>query len=449
MTAMAHGQLLLTYYGDDFTGSTDVMEALSVHGISTVLFLKPPGTEDLARFADCRAVGVAGLSRSQSPEWMDVNLPPVFESLRALGAPLCHYKVCSTFDSSPTHGNIGRAVELGKCVFQSACVPMIVGAPALRRYVAFGNLFATVEGETHRIDRHPTMSRHPVTPMDEGDLRRHFARQSELTAGLVDILALHAGGGLSRYEELRQAGTEVVFFDTLDTDSLREAGRAIWESRGEAPSFIAGSSGVEYALLEWWDRLGMLPPRPPPPAVAPVDRLLVVSGSCSPVTAMQIQWAARNGFTRVASDPVALVSGEEEFARVIAAASRILADGGSPIVYSAEGPNDVIPQAGGDGRFGQQLGERLGAIAGELLRNHGLRRTLIAGGDTSGHAGQALRIQALTMVAPVARGGPLCRIWSDDKAVDGSEILLKGGQVGEKSLFTDLLRGTSPNSATK
>src|SRR6187399_328819 len=104
---------LLSYYGDDLTGSTDVMEALSLGGVPTVLFLSIPNAGLLERFADCRAIGLAGTSRSETPEWMDENLKPAFAWLRSLDASVCHYKVCSTFDSAPNVGNIGRAIEIG------------------------------------------------------------------------------------------------------------------------------------------------------------------------------------------------------------------------------------------------------------------------------------------------------------------------------------------------
>jgi uncharacterized protein YgbK (DUF1537 family) len=156
-------RLLLSYYGDDLTCSPDVVEALSSGGVSTELFLRVPDNELLSSFADCRAVGLAGTSRSETPDWMDENLPAAFAWLKAQGASLCHYKVCSTFDSSPTVGSIGRAIEIGRHVFAQRAVPLIVGAPQLKRYTAFGNLFAAYRGETFRIDRHPVMSRHPVT----------------------------------------------------------------------------------------------------------------------------------------------------------------------------------------------------------------------------------------------------------------------------------------------
>src|SRR5689334_1501424 len=108
------GELLLSFYGDDFTGSTDVMEALASHGIETVLFTRKPSGDEFKPFAGYQAVGLAGTSRSQTPEWMDANLPGAFAWLKSLGARFCHYKVCSTFDSSPTVGSIGKAIDIGR-----------------------------------------------------------------------------------------------------------------------------------------------------------------------------------------------------------------------------------------------------------------------------------------------------------------------------------------------
>ena len=107
---------LLSFYGDDFTGSSDVMEAMASRGVRTVLFTRLPTPTELAPYADYEAIGLAGTSRSQSPAWMDENLPRVFAWLKQLGAAHCHYKVCSTFDSSPTVGSIGRAIDIGRAL---------------------------------------------------------------------------------------------------------------------------------------------------------------------------------------------------------------------------------------------------------------------------------------------------------------------------------------------
>lgn len=85
---------LLSFYGDDFTGSTDVMEALASRGVNTVLFTRIPTAEEFAPFANYSAMGLAGTSRSQTPDWMDENLPAIFAWLKSLEAKFCHYKVC-------------------------------------------------------------------------------------------------------------------------------------------------------------------------------------------------------------------------------------------------------------------------------------------------------------------------------------------------------------------
>ena len=174
------GDLFISYYGDDFTGSTDVMEALTTGGVETVLFTSIPGEKQLEKFKHCRAVGLAGISRSQTPEWMSEHLPAIFSWLWTLDARFCHYKTCSTFDSSPQKGSIGRALEIGLETFSQKRTAVVVGAPQLRRYTYFGNLFAAYRDEIYRIDRHPVMSRHPATPMHEADLVKHLSGQTNL-----------------------------------------------------------------------------------------------------------------------------------------------------------------------------------------------------------------------------------------------------------------------------
>ena len=278
---MIHGnKLLLAYYGDDFTGSTDVMEALTSNGIPCVLFLRLPTAEDLLEFKDFRAFGIAGMSRSKTPAWMDENLPSVFEHLKQLGAPIIHYKVCSTFNSSPTVGSIGRAIDLAFDVFGPSFVPLVVGAPVLRRFTIFGNHFATVDGVTHRLDRHPTMSCHPVTSMAEADLMRHLRQQTSRSIALFDILALRSRESAALFGETLKQKADIILFDVLDESSLEEIGRLIW-SNLNAPQFCVGSSGLEYSLISHWRSAGLLPRSPTvqplgsqPNIAGPVGKLL-------------------------------------------------------------------------------------------------------------------------------------------------------------------------------
>ena len=156
--------LVLCYYGDDFTGSTDVMESLSFAGVKTVLFMAPPTAEQFALFDGVRAVGVAGRTRSMSTQEMVRELVPVFTAFRELDTPIVHYKTSSTFDSSPEVGSIGQAIDLGLSVFGGPFVPLVVGAPVLKRYCVFGNLFARsgLDSDVFRLDRHSTMRHHPI-----------------------------------------------------------------------------------------------------------------------------------------------------------------------------------------------------------------------------------------------------------------------------------------------
>lgn len=430
---------LLAYYGDDLTGSTDVMEALELRGIRTVLFTSIPDATLMARFQNHRAFGIAGTSRSETPQWMDENLPAVFRWLDETGAALCHYKVCSTFDSAPHIGSIGRALDIGAAVFDQRCVPVVVGAPQLKRWTAFGNLFADFRGERFRIDRHPVMSRHPVTPMDEADLRLHLARQSDRTIGLVDCVALRQPRADEAFDAA-MSGSGVVLLDVVDAETQAQVGRQLWRCR-DRTRFIVGSSGVEYALaaeaaetpFSARDR------RFEPPGGA--GRIAVVSGSCSPTTSRQIRHALENGFDGIALDAARLscdgAARQGEIARAARAGLEVLDAGRSPLLYSAlEGETAMNAQSGG-----HLLGLALGDILGELVSRAGLRRAVVAGGDTSSHAIAALGIAALECAMPIpgAPGSPLCKAHSTAADAEGFEIAFKGGQVGGDDYFV-LLR---------
>jgi len=124
--------LRLAFYGDDFTGSTDALEVLAFAGMQTALLLMPPTPEVLAHFPKLDAVGVAGDSRAMTPAEMDAHLPQVFAALAGCGAPIVHYKVCSTFDSSPGIGSIGRTMEIAQPIFRNSFIPVVGSTPALQ-----------------------------------------------------------------------------------------------------------------------------------------------------------------------------------------------------------------------------------------------------------------------------------------------------------------------------
>ncbi|OSJ28179.1 type III effector [Bradyrhizobium japonicum] len=436
---------LVAFYGDDYTGSSAAMEALTFAGLPTILFLEPPTPERLASIGQYRGIGIAGTARAKDPAWMEQNLPPAFAVLAGIGAPIAHYKVCSTFDSSPQIGSIGRAIDLAVPQLGGSWHPLLVGSPAMGRYQMFGHLFAAVNGVGHRLDRHPTMSRHPVTPMDESDLGRHLAKQTARSIGLIDFVTMANGGADLALMRARGAGTEIISLDVLDQASLIEAGRLIWEYRGER-LFVAGSQGVEQALVAYWRSAGLIPDSKPDLRLAGVERIACVSGSCSPVTAAQIAHAADNGYDVERLDATRAVDAAEwtrEIGRAVARALAALASGRDALLITASGPDD--PAIGAlnaaieaSGATASAVNERIGAGLGQaldsILKTARLPRAVVAGGDTSGHALQAMGIYALTAIAPLAEGAPLNRA-SSDRAHANIEIALKGGQVGGIDLF--------------
>lgn len=466
---ISNSQLVLGYYGDDFTGSTDVLESLSLAGLQAMLFLEAPSPDVLDRYPHVQAVGMAGISRSLQRDEMEAELGPAFAALHGLGAPLVHYKVCSTFDSSPEIGSIGRAIEIGKQVFDSPIVPVVTGAPVLGRFCAFGNLFARsgLDSPVYRLDRHPTMSVHPTTPMDESDLRLVLGRQTDRPVGIIDLDTLARGYDevVAQWQQLKAERVSIVVVDTMSDEQLPVVGRflsdLVAEARGRAdadgcrPAFVVGSSGVEYALSAHWRQTGELPAQPPPGRLPAAQQIACVSGSCSPVTARQIDYALEHGFAEVAVDPVALAGARSsaEVDRCVQLAKEHVSQGRSVLIHSSRGPDDPriaqmreYLQAGGNAACtAEVIGDALGLLLRGLVETTDLKRFVVTGGDTSGFVGRRLGIEALSYVGPVAPGAPLCRIHArpQDPLCADLEIAFKGGQVGHPDFLLRVRDGNA------
>lgn len=452
--------LLLAFYGDDFTGSSDALDFLGKAGVKTVLFIAPPTSVQLAKYEGVQAIGVAGMTRSMVPEAMEHELRNAFGALKQSGARQVHYKVCSTFDSSPKIGNIGKALEVGLEAFQVPYASLLVAAPELGRYCAFGNLFARMgigsQGKIHRLDRHPSMSKHPTTPADESDLRLHLAKQTDLKVGLVDVLAVETGGevlaGALQHE--LEAGAKAVLFDAMYSRQLSAIGGLMDRAAKERPHFSVGSSGIEMALGAYWKAEGLLPKEITWDKPGKAGPMLVLSGSCSPITEGQITHARVHGFGEVAIDPEQLVSGPKAVQQYVQEVLEIMEKGKSLIVHTACGTEDsrravtrkilinqgVAPEdvsAKTADFFGQALGE----IARKVAEKYPYKRLLIAGGDTSSKVARVLGIEAVEMIAPLVPGAPLCVAHAPASPIDGMEVNFKGGQVGAEDYFVKVMEG--------
>ena len=420
----------IVYYGDDFTGATDTLATGTRAGLRTLLFLRVPTPAQLHAAGALDCIGIAGAARSMAPDEMRAELAPVAALFRRLGARVLHYKTCSTFDSAPEVGSIGVAIDTLRPAVDTPWTAIVGGQPDLERYCLFGHLFAAAGsgGEVHRIDRHPTMSRHPVTPMHEADLRRHLALQ-----GQADVRSLPYPQYAHDFEAWRAPASGAVLFDVAENAHLQAIGRVLWPQAEAASLLAVGPSSVVQALAP---QLATAPHTPAPvaPARGPV---LVLAGSLSPVTARQV--AAARSFETVWLDPQRLVTDARFRTDAVGWIGTLLAQGRHVLACTVRPGTAPASDSGVPARALARVGGEL--LAG-VLATTPLTRVGVAGGDTSSHAVQALDAWGLSYQAALAPGVALCRLHSEHPGLHGLEIALKGGQMGGEDFFERLVHGT-------
>lgn len=430
------------FYGDDFTGATDTLAHLARAGLRTMLYLRAPDDAQLALAGELDAIGIAGAARAMPPARMARELSEVGARMASLGVRLMHYKVCSTFDSAPHIGNIGVALNTLRGYFPHPLAAIVGGQPGLQRYCVFGHLFAAGSTEhsgspaIHRLDRHPTMSRHPVSPMRESDLRQHLRQQGLENIGLVDW-RWRGGGAPALASALAEALAQqprAVLFDVLDDAQLPALGRLLIDEAAHQPLCAIGPSSIAqaYALA----LAGAVPPMPSSAApVAPArSPVLVLAGSLSPMTAAQIE--AAHSFTRIALDPARLTgaSAPDYLDRQAASVVSALREGRHALAFTHRASEAGGPPPGA-------VAQACAVLLRRIVTAVGVARIGVAGGDTSSFAMQALDAWGLSYLAGLPGNVALCRLHAGEPRLDGVEVALKGGQMGEIGLFEQLVHG--------
>ena len=450
---------LLGWYGDDFTGATDTLAVLTQAGLRAILFMGVPTARQQAAAEEAlggalHAVGIAGASRSMAPAAMEAELASVGAFFEALGGSVLHYKVCSTFDSAPGIGNIATAVSVLRRHVRNSFVPIVGGQPSLGRYCAFSNLFAAAGsgGAVERIDRHPTMSKHPTTPMREADLRRHLALQ-----GMEAVAAIHCpvyaqshAAQLGILQGLLNQRPAAILLDLVDAAQLSAIGRMVWEQALQGPLLAVGASSVAQALVAHWNEIG-LPESGSARrssgtshALVPADSaVFVFAGSLSPITATQV--GAASSFDHVALDAARLLDGTGYANDMRDKISQALLGGRHVLAYTAPA-EAATADTSKSPQLAQATAHFVNAIVhGQAARGKPLRRIGIAGGDTSSLAVQQMGVWGLSYRASLGAGVAISSAHSDNPALDGLELMLKGGQMGGEDVFERLL--DRPHSA--
>ncbi|MEY8827681.1 four-carbon acid sugar kinase family protein [Sedimentitalea sp. XS_ASV28] len=392
------------FIGDDFTGASDTLATFASAGWRTRLFLKPPRPEDCAGLD---TIGFATSLRAQAPDAALDVIADLWPAIEALAPQTIHLKVCSTFDSSPMIGSIGAIANDLARRFSPKHLAVIGGQPNLGRYCVFGTLFAwAADGVVHRIDRHPVMAHHPVTPMTEADLRRLLAAQG--LEGLDLCLSQEAVALPLR-----------TLFDVRDASDIRSIANTLAPLAGRR--LLIGASSVAQVLTKGTPGTGYTePPRPPAH-----KGVLVFAGSRSPVTKAQV--ASATEFRCIPVLPVDFVSPTDLSNTACSAL-----DEGIPVLLHTDPDLDY-------GMTPDELANASAGLLGEVLAYARIGWLGIAGGDTSSRICELMEFSAIDFLEEISPGVALCRVLHPANQLDGLRLMLKGGQMGDETLFNRFL----------
>ena len=412
--------MLLGAIADDLTGATDLALMLSREGMRTIQTVGvPPADFDLS---DVDAVVVALKSRTNPA---DVAVAMSLEALRWLktaGARQIIFKYCSTFDSTPK-GNIGPVTDALARELGTDLTIVCPAFPANRRTIYKGHLFVADQLLSDSPMRH-----HPLTPMTDSSLVRLMAAQSKLQVGLVshENVAKGAESVRAAFDEARRRGDGVVVVDAITDQDLRVIGEAV----AEFP-LITGGSGIAIGLPENFRRAKLLQRDITAGQFqAPDGRAAILAGSCSEATRGQIKAAIEAGMSTLKLDPVDIAQGRMDVDEAIRWA---LAQEGVPLIYSSADPKDVLAaqESLGQEKAGEIVEQFLAKTA-IGLRENGVRRLIVAGGETSGAVVGALAPSALFIGREIDPGVPWTLTMGDGAPM---ALALKSGNFGTADFF--------------
>lgn len=415
--------ILLGSIADDFTGATDLCNTLVKEGMRTVQTIGVPAADLAVPEAD--AVVVALKSRTCPPGEAVAMSLEALAWLRAAGARQILFKYCSTFDSTEK-GNIG---PVGDALLEALDAQLTIACPAFPetgRTIYRGHLFV---GDALLSDTH--MRDHPLTPMRDSNLVRLLARQSRHEVGLVrwDTIARGAAAVRARLAEIAKAGCRYAVADALEDEHLRTLGAACSELK-----LITGGSGIALGLPANFRSAGLLDDRGSPDALPAVEGLAaVLSGSCSAATRAQV--AAMAGARPARKlDPLADPAPQVEAA--LAWAEAHLPEG-PVLIYATATPEEVqaAQRQLGTERAASRVEGMMAAITSGLVQR-GVRRLVVAGGETSGAVVQALGVRALRIGAQIDPGVP-CTVTVGERPL---ALALKSGNFGAEDFFLKALR---------
>lgn len=411
---------------DDYTGASDLANTLTRAGLRTVQTIGIPADDLMLPEVDAVVVSLksrsieAGLAVSRSraaDKW-----------LRGRGVGHVLFKICSTFDSTDA-GNIGPVMDALRADCGEGAVLVTPAFPETGRTVYQGNLFvgAVPLSESPLKD-------HPLNPMHDSNLVRVLARQSSTQIGLVDLATVARGAEAvrARLAELAARGIGAAIIDAVFNRDLETIGLVAAEHL-----LSVGASGMGLGLARALVSTGKVKPAPNGETGAAVGGLAAcLAGSCSQATLQQIANAERV-MPVLHLDPDRIITGSGEAERALDWARPRLAEG-PVLIASSSTPDQVAALQARHGRdaAGHAIEQAMADIAENLVKS-GVRRLIVAGGETSGAVVDRLKIPGFLVGVEIAAGVPVLRAVG---AESDMLLALKSGNFGGAEFFSDALR---------
>jgi 3-dehydrotetronate 4-kinase len=303
--------------------------------------------------------------------------------------------------------------------------------PETGRTVYQGNLFVG----SVPLNESP-LKDHPLNPMHDSNLVRVLARQSRTKVGLVDLAVIACGPDAVRahLESLTGKGLGTAIADAVFERDLETIGAVAIDHR-----VSVGASGLGLGLARALVASGRVKANAATavsgkPVGGPAACL---AGSCSQATLQQIA-QAEQAMPVLHLDPEKVVAGKAEADRALGWAKERLAKG-PLLIASSSTPDEVAALQARYGRdaAGHAIEQAMADIAEGLVQS-GVRRLVVAGGETSGAVVDRLGIPGFLVGPEIAAGVPVLRAVG---AKDGEMLLaLKSGNFGGPEFFSDALK---------
>jgi len=414
--------LALGCVADDYTGASDLANTLTKAGLRTIQTIGVP--EDDRALPEADAVVVALKSRSIPADQAVARSREAEGWLRARGAAHVMFKVCSTFDSTEA-GNIGPVMDALRGDAGEAIALVTPAFPETGRSVYQGNLFVGAVP----LNESP-LKDHPLNPMRDANLVRVLERQSAYPVGLVDTATVARGAEAvaARLEALVAEGKGAAIADAIFDSDLAVLGRAIIER-----TFSVGASGLGLGLARALVAAGRGTRDAAGAAIGePVGgSAACLAGSCSQATLQQVA-AAEALMPVLRLDPARLLAGADVVGEALAFAEERLPSG--PVLIASSAPPEAVralQAAHGVDAAGHAIEAALAAIA-EGLVARGVRRLVVAGGETSGAVVDRLGLTAFLLGPEIAAGVPVLRTAGRPEPM---LLALKSGNFGGPDFF--------------